>query len=91
MTIKNFRNFLTANFIEKVSKIFNSQFYAVEIFFTAEFIAKKIRKFFTVNFIEKNFEFFSENPKKTFFFLKKGGAKKNIFQIFIKKKQKLLQ
>ena len=37
---------------KKISKIFNSQFWAIENFFTAEFIAKKIRKFFTVNFIE---------------------------------------
>ena len=34
---------------------------------------KKISKIFTVNFIEKNFEFFSENPKKSVLPQKKRG------------------
>ena len=56
--------FLQPILLKKVSKIFNSQFQAIEKFFTAEFIEKKIQKFFTVNFnfIEKkNRKFFTAN------------------------------
>ena len=65
---------------KKFSKFFNSQFQAIENFFTAEFIAKKFEKFLQSILLKKNFENFSENPKK--FFLPKrkkrdhgGGGK----------------
>jgi hypothetical protein len=61
LAVKNFRISL-----QKILKIFNSLFWAIENFFTAEFIAKKIRKFLQSISLKTNLENISENPKKTF-------------------------
>jgi hypothetical protein len=68
--------------LKKVSKIFNSQFYAIEKIFTAELIAKKFENFLQSISLKKNFETFSENPKKKFLPKKKKRSQGGIMFLF---------